>query len=66
VRFLDQGYARIIHFYDNLHPVRKELKRTLMFNRIEEKIIDKEYQYLYRPDLISGSWFPAEPPSEVC
>ena len=31
-----------IHFYDNLHPVRKELKRTLMFNRIEEKIIDKE------------------------
>jgi hypothetical protein len=34
-----------IHFYDNLHnlhPVRKDLKRTLMFNRIEEKIIDKE------------------------
>ena len=41
-----------IHFYDNLHPVRKELKITLMFNRIEEKIIDKEIRNLLELKVI--------------
>ena len=41
-----------LHFYDNLHPARKELKRTLMFNRIEEKIIDKEICNLLELEVI--------------